>query len=380
MSKIKAISGEVIKDSRGEDTVLCRVELESGVVAEASVPQGKSTGSHEAVCVSASDAVKNIEGAVSEKVVGLECESQKELDDILCELAGEQKKEIGGNTTLAVSIAVLRACAQEKEIPLWKYIKEISQINLNDFPKPFVNMINGGVHTGNTKLFQEYMIVPQKKTMRECISFVQDAFSSLEKVIVEKFGETKRGDEGGFALTTDDPSEPLKIISEVGDFVFCVDVAANGSGLNDEERTEVLKEMTKDFNLKFIEDPYGEEEFEKFALLKKDLGDVVVVGDDLTTTNKERLQKAVENGSVSGVIIKPNQIGTVSEAIETVKFAKENNVFVIASHRSRETPDSFIADFAYGVGADGIKIGSPSQRERKAKYDRLLEIESEIRS
>lgn len=380
MSRISNIRADVMQDSRGEDTISCTVTLESGVEVSASVPQGKSTGSHEAISVSAHTAVAHIQ-ALTPQLIGRESGTQKDIDALLCERAGEQKKELGGNTTLVISIAVARAHAQEIGIPLWRYLREQAHIETfpSPFPRPFVNIINGGAHTGNTRLFQEYIVVPQEDSIDACLSLAEQILDTIGKKIDTLYPGTPRGDEGGYALQTRDPLEPFSLIHAVGgNVVFALDAAATESAYSDDERTRLFGEIQSAFPLRFLEDPYGEESFTLFAQLQKTFPQVVIVGDDLTTTNSIRIKRAHEEKSITGVIIKPNQIGTVSESLEAVRNARGNGWTVIASHRSGETGDAFIADFAYGVGADGIKIGAPVQHERKAKYDRLRAIGREI--
>ena len=382
MSRISTITGNAIKDSRGEDTISCTVTLESGVSAHASVPRGKSTGSHEAQSVPVDTAIENIERVVAPQIIGMESGDQKKLDSLLCVMGGGQKKGIGGNTTLVVSIAVARAHAEELNIPLWKYLREISNIQQfpSPFPRPFVNVINGGAHTGNTKLFQEYIVVPQEGSIDACLSSAERILDAVGVEIQTLYPNTPRGDEGGYALQTSDPLEPFVLLQKHSGekTIFALDAASTESVYADEELTAFFVEIAKKFPLRFLEDPYGEESFSLFSKLQEMLPEVVIVGDDLTTTNVTRIAKAHLEKSITGVIIKPNQIGTVSEAMEAVKSAREYGWSVIASHRSGETDDTFIADFAYGVGTDGIKIGAPVQPERKVKYDRLRAIEKEL--
>lgn len=381
MSRILSITGGVVSDSRGEDTVSCTIALESGVTVSASVPRGKSTGSHEAVSVAAGVAVENIRTVVAPRLIGLESGNQKNIDELLCVLGGDQKQEIGGNATLAVSVALARAHAQEIGLPLWRYLRDISRIETfpSPFPRPFVNVINGGAHTGNTRLFQEYIIVPQEQTEDACLSFAEHMLEELGKRVESDYPGTPRGDEGGFALQTKNPMEPFELMHKIGGGgVFALDAAATDSSYSDEERTDIFTKMSALFPLRFLEDPYGEESFSLFSTLTRTLPHIVIVGDDLTTTNVARITRAHEEESITGVIIKPNQIGTVTEALEAARNARGYGWSLIASHRSGETEDVFIADFAYAVGADGIKIGAPVQPERKVKYDRLRVIEKEI--
>lgn len=381
MSAITDISGRVIQNSRGEETLACTLKLAGDVSVESSVPNGKSTGSHEAVSVPAAVAVQKLSQAVAPLLVGKDSADQRAIDDALCVAAGEQKQLLGANTTLAVSIAVARAHALETDMPLWKYLRSISGVDvfLSRFPRPFVNLINGGAHTGNTKIFQEYMIIPQHNSMKESLTYVDEVRQRLGENIRQKYPNVVLGDEGGFALPTEDPTEPLVFLQNVtsGESAFAIDVAATESAYTDEDRTSLFTAMVSQFPLVYIEDPYGEEAFGLFARLQNATPGVVCVGDDLTTTNVERMEQAFLNKSVTGVILKPNQIGTVTEALSAAARARQYGWQIIASHRSGETEDTFIADFAYAVGADGIKIGASVQKERWAKYARLGAIESE---
>lgn len=381
MGTITDIAGRVIQNSRGEETLACTLTLGSGVSVESSVPNGKSTGSHEAVSIPAATAIQKLSQVVSPLLVGKDSADQGSIDGALCAVAGEQKQLLGANTALAVSIAVARAHALETDVPLWKYLRSISGVEIfpSRFPRPFVNLINGGAHTGNTKIFQEYMIVPQHNSAKESLAYVDGVRQRLGESIRQKYPDVALGDEGGFALPTGDPMEPLVFLQSVtsGESVFAIDVAATESAYTDEDRTSLFTSMVSQFPLVYIEDPYGEEGFGLFARLQGAMPGVVCVGDDLTTTNTDRMERAFLNKSITGVILKPNQIGTVTEALAAAARARHYGWQIIASHRSGETEDSFIADFAYAVGADGIKIGASVQKERWAKYARLEAIESE---
>jgi enolase len=312
----------------------------------------------------------------------MESGDQKEIDDALCLLGGDRKATIGGNTALAVSSTVARAHAAEAGIPLWRYLREMSHIESfpSPYPRPFVNLLNGAAHTGNAKLFQEYTIVPESASLHDALAVVERVRAALETLMEKRFPHTPLGDEGGWALSGTDPLEPFALLQEAADgqpCVFALDAAATESAYTDDERTRLYTDMARKFPLRFLEDPYGEEAFGLFAQLAQQLPDVTLIGDDLTTTNPLRIAQAHEDRSIRGVIIKPNQIGTVSEALGAARAARGYGWSVIASHRSGETTDSFIADFAYSIGADGIKVGVSTQKERAAKYDRLRVIETE---
>ncbi len=380
MNTIAGITGKVIQDSRGEDTVSCTLILDDGSTAESSVPQGKSTGSHEAVSLPASKVIEYSFKHISDLLNGKGISDQEYIDEVLCEAAGENKANLGANATLAVSIAVARAQARVAGIPLWKYLRSLSNIDSFEtpFPRPFVNLINGGAHTGNIKIFQEYILIPQEGTMRDCLEHADRAWRVVGEE-VNKNREVSLGDEGGYALKTEDPIEPLEILSRtVGEYSkFAIDAAATESVYDDDHLTDIYKIIIGRFPVEYLEDPYGEEDFDLFSRLQN-TSKVICVGDDLTTTNVSRMERAFNEKSIRGIIIKPNQIGTVTETLSAARLARLYGWHIIVSHRSGETEDTFIADLAYGVGAEGIKIGASVHKERLAKYDRLRVIEREI--
>jgi enolase len=344
------------------------------------VPQGKSTGSHEAVSLPASKVIEYSFKHISDLLNGKGISDQEYIDEVLCEAAGENKANLGANATLAVSIAVARAQARVAGIPLWKYLRSLSNIDSFEtpFPRPFVNLINGGAHTGNIKIFQEYILIPQEGTMRDCLEHADRAWRVVGEE-VNKNREVSLGDEGGYALKTEDPIEPLEILSRtVGEYSkFAIDAAATESVYDDDHLTDIYKIIIGRFPVEYLEDPYGEEDFDLFSRLQN-TSKVICVGDDLTTTNVSRMERAFNEKSIRGIIIKPNQIGTVTETLSAARLARLYGWHIIVSHRSGETEDTFIADLAYGVGAEGIKIGASVHKERLAKYDRLRVIEREI--
>ncbi len=382
MAKIKDIKASRILNSRSDWTIEIEMSLGDGTSIKASVPEGKSSGAHEAVPVSAEEAVKNIEKIILPAVRGLEAADQSDLDRGLIRLDGTpNKSRLGANAILAVSIAALRASAASKNIPLWRYIRETT--GLGSSPKGlkiFANVINGGLHAGNALDVQEYLVIPRITDLRESINIIHAIYHKLGEICNEKYGHTASlvGDEGGYAPALDNNLSPLSLIQSASDGYavdFGIDAAASNITMDKNTLLDLYRTMVDQFKLAYVEDPFGEDDFQSFAEMTAGYGSsAVIAGDDLTVTNVGRMEEAWERKSINGVIIKPNQIGTVTEAIEAVRKARDYGWSVIVSHRSGETNDDFIADFGVGVGADGIKIGAPSRGERVAKYNRLLEI------
>ncbi|MDO8504683.1 MAG: phosphopyruvate hydratase [Candidatus Liptonbacteria bacterium] len=387
MAKISKIKARQILDSRGEWTIEVRLKTSDGKEAVASVPQGKSTGSHEARAVPARDGVRNIEKIIGPKLKRKDPLKQKGIDDFLIKLDGTLlKKRLGGNAMLGVSMAVARAGAFSKGAPLWKHLRDVSdsRVSGGKFPRLYINVVNGGLHAGNNLDFQEYMVIPKSRAIAESVGAGTAVYRALGNYLAKTRGAQARnlGDEGGYAPDFKNNLEPFGVLKKVvkslgleGKVDFGMDAAASGVKISGKKLFSLYTRMEKNFGLIYLEDPFGEEEFGEFAKLKSAFGSrALVAGDDLTTTNVSRMRLAEAQKSVNAVIIKPNQIGTVSEALEAVKLARQYGWAVVASHRSGETNDDFIADFAYGVGADGLKLGSPARGERVAKYNRLLEI------
>ncbi len=388
--KIKSLQARPILDSRGQWTVEAEIIFADGVSAVASVPQGKSTGSSEAVALPAKKAVHNIEKIILPKLRGKNISTQADLDGLLTTLDGtEQKKNLGANAILGVSIAYLRAYAEAKHIPLWKHIASIAE-SKPSAPRLFINVVNGGLHAGNDLHFQEYLIIPKAKTIRESVAVGTTIYQTLKKALIrtKQKGAANIGDEGGYAPDFKDDMEPFRILRSVMSTLhletavdFGMDAAATDAKLDDRELGAFYQKFIRQYRPLYIEDPYPEDQFEKFSSLKEKYAggknaNLWIAGDDLTTTNVRRMERAHAEASVNAVIIKPNQIGSVTEAIDAVKAARRYGWKVVASHRSGETNDTFIADFAYGIGADGLKLGAPARGERIAKYNRLLEIEA----
>jgi enolase len=396
---IKNITASQILDSRGEPTIEVRLKLKNGISVAAAVPQGKSKGSFEAHYVSPEAAVRNVKKIIAPKLKRFDVTRQRNIDSLLTELDGTPtKSRLGANAILGVSIACAKAGAAAKNIPLWKYIGRLFGSNAQAAggavivkkekaakPRLYINMINGGLHAGNNLRFQEYLVIPKAKNFSEAEEIAADIYQSLKDNLEKNKGKNavNVGDEGGFAPNFKDALEPFVVIDRVARMVglrgkidFGLDAAANDAGINKKELVDLYKSMIKKFGLLYLEDPLPENDFKGFAALRKELPrHVLVAGDDLTVTNLERMEAAHDAGSINALIVKPNQIGTITESIDAVRKARGWGWKVVASHRSGETNDDFIADFAVGVHADGFKLGAPARGERIAKYNRLLEIE-----
>lgn len=419
MSKIKSVYAREILDSRGTPTVEAKIVLETGE-AIASVPSGASTGFKEAYELRDQDpnrfggmgvlkAVENIEKIIGPKIIGKEAENQKEIDDLMISLDGTDNKEkLGGNATLAVSLAVARAASFAKKMPLYQYIQGLasasglSMFNKLKMPIPVLNLINGGKHGAGNLEFQEFHVVPSAaKPYHEGLRMSEEVYQTLEKVLIRHGAIHSVGDEGGFAPNLFTNLDAFEVVVEAikesnylfrQDIFLGLDVAAshffkNGrylirdrtQPLDSDELIEFYRELLKQYPLYLLEDPLYEDDWEGWRKLMLQLGkETLVVGDDLLCTNPERVKKAIQENVCNAILVKPNQIGTVSETLNVIKVARSASWRVVVSHRSGETNDTFIADFAVGVGADFVKFGAPARGERVAKYNRLLEIEEEI--
>lgn len=390
--KIKKISARQILDSRGDWTVEADLELKSGIVARASVPQGKSVGAYEAATVPADKAVQAINKIISAAVTKREFTDQRELDEFLIKLDDTPAKtRFGANALLAVSMAFARGCAVESGVPLWQYLRKNFGIKNKPkkLPQLFINVINGGLHAGNNLLFQEYLVIPRAETFSEAVGLGRQVYFGLRQYLENNFGERDLnvGDEGGFAPNFSDELEPFVVLARVvrqlslkEKIDFGADVAANNVHYDAKMLAEIYHDLRQGFGIIYMEDPFREDDLKNFSELTKKFGDsVLVTGDDLTATNAARMEGARAAGAVNAVIIKPNQIGTVTEAWDAAALAKSWGWEVVASHRSGETNDDFIADFAVAVEAYGLKLGAPARGERTAKYNRLLEIEQELK-
>jgi len=396
--KITKILAEEIKDSRGNPTLKVMVDAE-GKSASFSVPSGASTGAHEAHELrdedekGVKDAVMKVNNLIAGNLVGKDVLNQKEIDRIMIELDGTPNKDnLGGNSMIGVSIACAKVAAKISGQEVFIYLKTLAEIKPSrKTPYLYMNLINGGKHAKNDLAFQEYHIVPDTENVNESIEIGIKIQHSLKEIIKKNLGEESLvlGDEGGFAPKISDIKKPLEFLTEAikqnnfSDKVrLALDVASSsfyennkykvdGKNISKEELMNIYESLIKEFNLFSIEDPFDEEDFESFRKLRENNDGLIVVGDDLTVTNKTLLQKAIDEKSINAMIIKPNQIGTLTETLETMKLARENDIELIISHRSGETDDDFIADLAYTFGCFGLKSGAPEKIERKVKYDRL---------
>ena len=408
MSKIKDIKAREILDSRGNPTVEVDVILDNGILGRASVPSGASTGEREMLELRDKDnrynglgvlkAVNNVL-SVKDELIGFDTDKQKELDYKLIELDGTpNKSKLGANAILGISMAYLKASALDLNMPLYKYVKERYGNELST-PVPMMNILNGGAHADNGLDFQEFMIIPQANSIKERIRIGSEVFHSLKKVLKEKGLATSVGDEGGFAPNIMSNTEAFDLIIEgitragytAGVDVFlAIDVAASefykdgkyhfeGKEFTTEEIINYYKELVNKYPIISIEDPVDENDWEGFSLLTKEIGDKIqLVGDDLFTTNKEYLRKGIDMKAGNAILLKVNQIGTITETIETIDLAKANHYKTIISHRSGETEDTTISDLAVGLDLKQIKTGSMSRTDRICKYNQLIRIEEDL--
>ena len=386
--RINTIFARSIPDTRGRPTIETTLTADT-LRATASVPSGKSVGEHEAVELDAARAIENVNGEVANALAGRDFSSPDELDTFLVELDGtHNKSRLGANAILSVSIAAVRLFALADGVPLWKAVAKRAKTKPSA-PRLFVNVMNGGVHADFRLPFQEYMLVVEGDTS-VALPIAQRAFIKLGEILGP---ETPMGDEGGYAPAFDTIEQPFEILAElVEEFPntsIAVDAAASelfhdgaykilDRSYSAGELSQVYENLTARFPINSIEDPFEENAHDDFAGLASMIGEkVLLVGDDLTCTNQTRIREAVERKEINAVLIKPNQIGTVRETIQAVRATYAAGWKAICSHRSGETGDTFIADFAYGTGSYGIKAGGLGQKERLEKYARLLAIERE---
>ena len=405
--KIKNIIGREILDSRGNPTVEVDVILENGVVGRAAVPSGASTGEREALELRDKEdrylgkgvlkAVNNVNTILRDNLIVMDVYNQKELDYKMIELDGtETKSNIGANAILGVSMASLKAAAISQNKPLYRYIGEGSLQ-----PVPMMNIINGGAHADNKLDFQEFMIIPQADTIKERVRIGAEVFHNLKKVLNGKGLSTGVGDEGGFAPNLNSNKEGFELIMEAirlagytpgKDVCLAIDVAASefykdgkyvlegeNRSLTTNELIEFYEELVNTYPIISIEDPVDENDWEGFRLITERIGDKVqLVGDDLFVTNKKCLQKGIDNHAGNAILLKVNQIGTITETLETIELARKHGYKTVISHRSGETEDTTIADLAVGLSLGQIKTGSLSRTDRVCKYNQLMRIEEEL--
>ncbi|WP_374281309.1 phosphopyruvate hydratase [Desulfovibrio sp.] len=411
MSSIASVYGREILDSRGNPTVEVEVTLESGISARAAVPSGASTGSREALEMRDGDksrfggkgvtkAVDNVNGEIAEAIVGMDVLRQVQIDNTLIDLDGtDNKARLGANAMLGVSMACARVASEFLGLPLYKYL---GGINAKVMPVPMMNIINGGAHAPNNLDIQEFMIMPVgAMTFRDSLRIGAEIFHTLQALLKKDGHVTSVGDEGGFAPNLKNHDEAfgyiIKAIEEAGynpgsEVALAIDVAASeffkdgkyvlggeGKSFNNAEMSDWLGEFTQKYPLISIEDGMAESDWDGWGMLSAALGDhVQLVGDDVFVTNPAILAEGIDQGVGNSILIKLNQIGTVTETLDTIEMAKEASYSTVVSHRSGETEDSFIADLAVGVNAGQIKTGSLCRSERMAKYNQLLRIEEEL--
>lgn len=408
MSYIENIVSREILDSRGWPTIETTVELISGTQGTASVPSGASTGSFEACELrdggsrflgkGVLTAVGNVENIILPEIDHINVFKQRVIDQTLIEIDGTpNKKKLGANATLSVSLAVCRAAAQEKKIPLYQYIGGLFG---SAMPKPMMNILNGGKHADNKVDVQEFMIVPRKTaTFKEYVLMCSVIYHNLKNIAKSKGLNVNAGDEGGIAPDLGSTREALDLILEAikisdysitDDVAIALDVAASelyydgayhieGQTLPSDQMISYYKTLINEYPIISIEDGLAENDWEGWASFTKECGkDIMIIGDDLFVTNQIRLKQGIEQKAANSILIKPNQIGTLSETLDTIRLAQGNSFNTVISHRSGETEDTFIADLAVGVRAPYIKTGAPARGERVAKYNRLLRIEEEL--
>lgn len=397
--KIKDITCRVIRNSSRKETIETSITLENGSRGVYSVPSGESRGSLEVEVFPPEGAIKVING-LKNRLLGRSFRPQ-EFDNELIKFDGTKKKsQLGGNTVLSLSVSFLKACALSQKTPLYLFILEqflSKKEEKPEIPKLMLNLIEGGKHAWDSLDIQEVLLIPAFAETRRCVDFALKVLSLLK----ESFGsESRFGAEGGVSYPGFHSNrKALEMLQSacltlgMKDFQISIDAAANSFKKGDKyflkdanltfdssKLANWYVDMAQSYNLFSIEDPFAEEEWESWQNLLKQLGGKTkLIGDDLTVTNRERLQKAIDLGAIGGLILKPNQVGTISETLQAAHLAKENGMLTIVSHRAEETMDDFIADLAVGIRADFLKAGAPTQKERMVKYQRLIRIEEEIK-
>ena len=406
MISISDVYANEVLDSRGNPTVKVSVYLSDGTKADAIVPSGASTGKKEALELRDGDkkrfggkgvlkACENVKTTIADGIIGLDPFDQEFLDSVLLELdATKNYSKLGANATLGVSMAVAKAAAKSLDLPLYRYL---GGVNASILPTPMFNIINGGAHANNSVDFQEFMIMPFGfKTFNDALRAAAEIYQNLKNLLNELGHSTAVGDEGGFAPNLKDNEEPIKLILEAikksgyepgKEIKIALDVASSelfkdgfyhleNKKFTSDELISRYEDLCQKYPIYSIEDALDEDDWEGWKKLTKKLGDKVqLVGDDLFVTNEEILRKGIEDGVANAILIKPNQIGTLTQTLKAIRLAHRNGYKTIISHRSGESEDSFIADLAVAVNAGQIKTGATARSERNAKYNRLLDIE-----
>lgn len=416
---IKKIKAREVLDSRGRPTIEVEVYSKNSF-AKAMVPSGASTGTHEALELRDSDekryfgkgvkkAVSNVNKKIAPKIIGMNPLHQRKIDSLMNKIDGtENKSNLGANAILGVSLAIARLASKENKIPLYKHISNIAIKSGGKIkpklPVPYMNVLNGGEHAGNKLDIQEFMIVPRGKNYNESLRIGSEVYQTLKKIISQKYGKdaTSVGDEGGFAPNISSTEEALNLLQRAvkksgyeKKVKFAIDAAASefynsntkkytldGKKITSEKLKERYEKLIKKYPIISIEDPFDQEDFDSFGELLKSSKNYKnkpqIVGDDLLVTNTERIQEAIEKNSCNALLLKVNQIGSLTEAIDAALLAIKNGWSVMVSHRSGETEDPFIADLSVGLGCGQIKSGAPCRSERLSKYNQLLRIEEKL--
>ena len=415
-SKIKSIKAREILDSRGYPTLETMIILKDGNSGMASVPSGASLGKYEALELRDNDqsrfnglgvlkAVENVNQKIFPLLRGLSCEKQEIIDKLMIDLDGtENKSRLGANAILSVSQALIRAAANSHHLPLYKHLKKkFGLIKKFKLPKPTFNFINSGQHVGSNLEFQEFHLLPAKqKSFKKNLQVGEEIYQQLKEVLRQEKLDIDLGDEGGFSPNLLSNLEAIELIKkavkkagyQLGQNAFLgLDAAATNffkkekyhisdfsRPISPEKLTSFYIKLAKSYHFRYLEDPLAEESWSEWQKLTEKFSStkILIVGDDLLCTRPDRLKRAIEEKTCNAILIKPNQIGTISETIEVIKIARDANFKIIVSHRSGETIDDFIADLAVGVGADLVKFGAPARGERIVKYNRLVEIENQL--
>lgn len=417
MAKIKSIKAREILDSRGDPTVETKVVCDDGSTGIASVPSGESIGKYEAVELRDGDesrfggkgvlkAVVNVNERIAPKLIGMEVRDQLKIDKAVIELDGKpDKSNLGANAILSVSQGVCEAAAACEKVPIYEHVSHLYGLKKTELKMPTstFNLINGGKHGAGNLDFQEFHIIPSAlKVYHDGLKMAEEIYQQVEKVLIQYGAVHSVGDEGGYAPNLFTNVDALEVLSQAikatkyefkRDVYLGLDVAAGHffkdgrykirdrtMPMGSDELIEFYREFVQQYTIVTLEDPLQEDDWDGWVKLSQTLPGTTIIGDDLLATNKKRVEEAIKRKACSAILVKPNQIGTIAETIEVIKIARQADWKVIVSHRSGETNDDFIADFAVGVGADYTKFGAPARGERVAKYNRLLAIEEELTS
>lgn len=414
MAKINQIKAREILDSRGNPTVEVDIVLEDKTIGRAAVPSGASTGTYEALELRDNEphrylgkgvrkAIENIEKIIAPKIIGFDSQEQEKIDQKMLALDGtENKNKLGANAILAVSLACARASALSLKLPLYQYLRQCYQLPVTSYelPVPLMNILNGGKHADNNLEFQELLIIPKREKFSETLRIGMEVFYHLKKILKEKKYSTAVGDEGGFAPNLRSNQEGLELVIQAirsaryipgKDVYLGIDMAAteffadslysfNGKKIGSKEMIRFYKKIKDEYPLLYLEDGLAEDDWSGWKELTEELGErIKIVGDDLFVTNLKRFQRGVKENIANSILIKLNQIGTLSETVTVIQYAQKNGYTTIISHRSGETEDTFIADLSVAFNCGWIKSGSLSRSERLAKYNQLLRIEEELK-